>query len=198
MPSQAGGRQETLRSLIEADVRAATVNPLVAEARGLSFWVRVIAKCVLSPNIRVVVIYRLAHAFAVRGKLAPALLLRARGIRVSGAEINPLATIGPGLYLAHAVGVGIGAYVVIGEGCRIHLGAVIGPQQHGQDAPQQTVIGDGVYIGTHAVILGGVTIGNGATIGANAVVSRDVPEYGVVVAAPSRLVGQRQPDASRP
>jgi serine O-acetyltransferase len=155
------------------------------------FWLRAAAKFVFSPNVRVVVLYRVAHWLTGRGMLPLALILRTRGIRMSGAELNPLAVIGPGLYLAHGVGVGIGAYVRIGRNCRLHLGSVIGPQPMDNDGPKYTVIGDNVQIGTHAVIIGGVTVGDGAVIGANAVVMRDVEPYTVVSASPARSVGIR-------
>jgi acetyltransferase-like isoleucine patch superfamily enzyme len=52
-------------------------------------------------------------------------------------------------------------------------------------------IGHDVWIGTHALILSGVTIGNGAVIAAGAVVSRDVPPYAVVGGVPARLIRMR-------
>ncbi len=134
--------------------------------------------------------YRIAHELTRRGHLSAGFLLRARGIRVSGAEINPYAVIGPGLYLAHSVGVGIGSHVTIGRNCRMYLGAVVGPHATGTDEVRFTTIGDDVTIGTHAVVLAGVKIGDGAVIGANAVVMRDVEPYTVVSASPAKVVGQ--------
>jgi len=162
------------------------------------FWARALVKAIVSPNVRAVVMYRIANALARRRVMWLALLIRARSMRTTGAEINPLATIGPGLYLAHAVGVGVGAYVTIGSNCRLHLGSVIGPQSGSGAQPQYTTIGDDVYIGTHAVVVGGVTIGDGAVIGANALVLRDVAPYTVVSASPARVVGKRDEDTARP
>lgn len=60
-----------------------------------------------------------------------------------------------------------------------------------QPAPQLT-IGNDVWIGTKAIILGGVTsIGNGAVIGAGAIVTRDVPPYAIVAGNPARLIRYR-------
>lgn len=176
--------------LIKADVEATTHDNFRLMSNR-TFWVRVIGKALVSPNVQAVVIFRLAQALAARGRLNVALLLRAWGIRRTGAELHPLAEIGPGLYLAHAVGVGVGAYVTIGSNCRMHLGSVVGPQA--RDAgpyPPRTVIGDDVFIGTHAVIAAGVTVGDGAVIGANAVVMRDVEPYTIVSASPARAIGR--------
>lgn len=52
-------------------------------------------------------------------------------------------------------------------------------------------IGNDVWIGANATILKGVTIGNGAVIGAGTVVVKDIPEYGVVVGNPGRVVKYR-------
>ncbi len=53
------------------------------------------------------------------------------------------------------------------------------------------VIGDNVYIGAGAVILGAVKIGNNAAIGANSVVTHDVPEGARVAGAPARVINNR-------
>ena len=193
-PLSAAGEQRSLLQLIRSDIEITTHQNfrLYSTAR---FWSRAIVKLLLSPNVRVVIVYRIGHWLTKRGLLPLGLILRTWGIRMSGAELNPLAEIGPGLYLAHGVGVGVGAYVRIGKNCRLHLGSVIGPQPMGAEKPAYTVIGDNVQIGTHAVIIGGVTIGDGAIIGANAVVLRDVEPYTVVSASPARTVGTYVPPA---
>ncbi len=184
----------TFWQLVRADIEATTHPNFRLYSTG-RFWTRAALKLLVSSNVRVVVTYRIANALARRGVLPAALFLRERGIRKSGAELNPLATIGPGLYLAHGIGVGVGAYVTIGKNCTLHLGSVLGPQAHGAGegphTPQPTIIGDNVFIGTHAVIVGGITVGDNAVIGANAVVLRDVEPNTVVSASPARVVGQR-------
>jgi acetyltransferase-like isoleucine patch superfamily enzyme len=57
--------------------------------------------------------------------------------------------------------------------------------------PKKTRIGHDVWIGTEAIVLPGVRIGNGAVIGAGAVVSKDVPDYAVAVGNPARVVKYR-------
>lgn len=57
-----------------------------------------------------------------------------------------------------------------------------------------TVVGHDVWIGTEAMILPGVTLGDGVIVGARAVVSRDVPAWSVVAGNPARAVRRRFPD----
>lgn len=53
------------------------------------------------------------------------------------------------------------------------------------------VIKTGAWLGAHSIILPGVTVGKGAVVGAGAVVTKDVPDFGVVVGNPARLVRYR-------
>ncbi|MDP8214035.1 MAG: acyltransferase [Candidatus Euphemobacter frigidus] len=65
------------------------------------------------------------------------------------------------------------------------------PMRYQGRSPSRIVIGEDVWIGTHAVILGGVTIGKGAVIGAGAVVHHDIREYAVAVGIPARGIRSR-------
>ncbi|HDZ8876661.1 hypothetical protein J4G66_16215 [Aeromonas dhakensis] len=56
---------------------------------------------------------------------------------------------------------------------------------------QKIKIGNDVWIGANAIILPGVTIGDGAVVGAGAVVTRDVPDYAIVVGVPAKVIRQR-------
>lgn len=181
---------------VRADVEATTHENFRLQSNA-RFWLRAAIKFAVTPSVRVVFMYRVAHELAKRGRYGPALLIRARGVRVAGAELNPLATIGPGLYMPHSIGAGCGAYVTIGANCTLQAGAAIGPQPIDATEPVHTVIGDDVYIGLHAVVMGGVTVGDGAVIGANAVVMRDVEPYTVVSASPARAIFKR-PEGDAP
>jgi acetyltransferase-like isoleucine patch superfamily enzyme len=61
---------------------------------------------------------------------------------------------------------------------------------------KQIVIGNDVWIGTHAVILPGVTVGDGAVVGAGAVVTSDVPPRAIVAGVPSRVLAMRPSQVS--
>ncbi|VBB39419.1 Bacterial transferase hexapeptide family protein [uncultured Spirochaetota bacterium] len=62
----------------------------------------------------------------------------------------------------------------------------------GADKEETVVIGNDVWIGMRVIILPGVKIGNGVVIGAGTVVSKDVPDYSVLVGNPARVVRSRK------
>jgi serine O-acetyltransferase len=112
-----------------------------------------------------------------------------------GVSIGRHVQIGPGLIVPHGQVV-IDGGVTIGRDCTINPWVTIGltgSRRYGSDARGPT-IGNRVFIGTGAKLLGPITIGDGARIGANAVVLSDVPPNATVVGAPARVVHTEQPD----
>ena len=83
--------------------------------------------------------------------------------------------IGKGFSLAHCGTIVINSNAKIGKNCRIHEGVTIGSTSGSKEA---AIIGDNVFIGTGAKIIGAVRIANDAAIGANAVVVHDILEEG--------------------
>lgn len=67
---------------------------------------------------------------------------------------------------------------------------------HSRPAPAPVRIGNDVWIGHSAIVMQGVTIGNGAVVGAGAIVTRDVPNYGIVAGNPARLIRYRFDDVT--
>jgi serine O-acetyltransferase len=106
-----------------------------------------------------------------------------------GFEISPMTAIGPGLYLGHFGGVVISPYAVLGSNCNIAQGVTIGAASRGarKGAP---VLGDRVWVGANAVIVGRVTIGDDALIGPGAYVNFDVPAMSIVIGNPGQIVSQ--------
>jgi len=88
----------------------------------------------------------------------------------------PVNTCGPGLSIAHFGAIYINSNTRVGKNLRIQSGVTIGGSSSTPN--RYAVIGDDVYIGTGAKILGGVTIANKVAIGANAVVVKDILEEG--------------------
>jgi serine O-acetyltransferase len=106
-----------------------------------------------------------------------------------GFEISPTTAIGPGFYLGHFGGVVISPSAVLGLNCNIAQGVTIGAASRGarKGAP---VLGDRVWVGANAVIVGRVTIGEDALIGPGAYVNFDVPAMSIVIGNPGKIVSQ--------
>ena len=113
---------------------------------------------------------------------------------VLGVAISPLANIGPGLFIGHILSIHVHSAVNAGKGLSIGPGALLGQRGHGYPGAPQ--LGDHVYIGVGAKILGGVRLGNHAWVGANAVVVKDVPDYTTVGGVPAKVIHIRNPDES--
>lgn len=95
--------------------------------------------------------------------------------------------IGKGTVFSHrGIAVVFHPKAVVGSGCVIGTSVVLGGR--GKGVPGAPRIGNDVYIGTGAKILGPVTIGDGAVIGANAVVLCDVPARATAVGVPAKVL----------
>ncbi len=99
----------------------------------------------------------------------------------------PCNTIGPGLAIVHYGTIIISNGCSIGKNLRIHAGVNIGA--NGGETIAAT-IGDNVYIGPGAKIIGSVKIGNNSVIGANAVVTNDVPDGVTVGGVPAKIISE--------
>jgi serine O-acetyltransferase len=100
-------------------------------------------------------------------------------------------TIGPGLHIAHNGGIVVHPKAVIGKRCNMGHQVTIGTPGIGRHGVPQ--IGDGVYLGTGSVIIGGIRIGDGARIAANSLVNRDVPPGATVMGVPAQIVRRAEP-----
>jgi len=106
---------------------------------------------------------------------------------VTGIQI-PLSTdIGKGVYLPHFGTIVVHQKSIIGEHCNIGQGVTIGVA--GRGARRGTpIIGNYVYIEPGAKIIDNIRIGNNVMIGANAVVTKDVPDHTVVGGVPAKII----------
>lgn len=111
-------------------------------------------------------------------KILFAFLKRRRGLEFSAVD-----QIGGGLYLGHAYNITINPKAKIGCNCNIHKGVVIGQTNRGKSKGVPT-IGNNVWIGINAAIVGNITIGDDVLIAPNSFVNVDVPSHSVVFGNP--------------
>ncbi|MEN4759398.1 MULTISPECIES: serine acetyltransferase [unclassified Chryseobacterium] len=103
-----------------------------------------------------------------------------------GYQIYPETEIGEGLYLGHWGALVINPKAKVGKNCNIAQGVTIGQQNRGKSQGFPT-IEDEVWIGTNAVIVGGITIGRNTLIAPNSYVNFDVPADSVVMGNPGKI-----------
>lgn len=122
--------------------------------------------------------YENSSIFKVFYKIAFRLWSDRRGLEISTA--NP---IGGGIYLGHAYNITINPNTRIGRNCNIHKGVVIGQENRGVRKGVPT-IGNEVWIGINAAIVGNITIGDDVLIAPKTYVNRDIPSHSVVYGNP--------------
>lgn len=104
-----------------------------------------------------------------------------------GLEIARATKIGPGLYLGHAFNITVNEAAVIGANCSLHKGVTIGQENRGKrkGAP---VLGDCVWVGINAIIVGDITVGDDVLIAPGAYVNCDIPSHSIVLGNPCRVI----------
>lgn len=95
--------------------------------------------------------------------------------------------VGVGFYIGHCGDIHFNPQSKVGRNCNISQGVTLGQANRGKNKGHPT-IGDHVYIGPGAKIVGAVRVGNNVAIGANCVVTKDVPDNAVVVGVPARVI----------
>lgn len=144
------------------------------------------------PGLHAVWGYRFAHWLWIHrlkflGRVTSQIV---RGL--TGIEIHPGATIGPGFFIDHGMGVVIGETSEIGPNVTLYHGVTLGGTSLHKGKRHPT-LEEGVVVGAGAKILGAITIGAFSRIGANAVVVKSVPSNSVVVGIPGQVVHRSIP-----
>ena len=143
-------------------------------------------KAIVSDGTSANLLYRAQSALS-RWHLGPlALLPHWLNKVLNGCVIGVRAHFGPGFVLIHPVGVVINSAIKGGRNVWLESGVVIGDNRG-----RSPVLGDDVFVGSGAKILGGITIGSGARVGANSVVLHDVAGATTVVGIPARPLHPR-------
>ncbi|MDB0067521.1 serine O-acetyltransferase [Candidatus Pelagibacter sp.] len=147
------------------------------------------------PGVKAVFFHRIANFFHLAKFHLVARIISQLSRFLTGIEIHPGAKIGRNLFIDHGMGVVIGETSEIGNNVTIYHMATLGgisPSINSNDQRQvkrHPTLNDCVVVGSGAQILGPVMIGANAKIGANAVVTKDVPENAVMIGIPAKNVG---------
>lgn len=144
-----------------------------------------------------IVMHRIAHGAWTSNWRLLARLISQFNRFLTGIEIHPGARIGKRFFIDHGMGVVIGETAEIGDDVTLYHGVTLGGVAPSVDSDSQReqkrhpTLGDRVIVGSGAQILGPIAVGAGARVGANAVVTKDVPEGVTVVGIPGRVVASR-------
>lgn len=141
----------------------------------------------LYPGVWALAFHRLAH-WLYRGELYfLARVVNHIGRFLTAIDIHPGARIGDNFFIDHGFVV-IGETAIVGDDVTIYQCVTLGGTNptNGVAGKRHPTIGNGVIIGSGAQVLGPITVGDRARIGANAVVTRDVPEGATMTGIPAR------------
>ena len=147
------------------------------------------------PGVKAVFFHKISNFFHLAKFHLVARIISQLSRFLTGIEIHPGAKIGKNLFIDHGMGVVIGETSEIGNNVTIYHMATLGgiaPSINSNDQRQvkrHPTLSDCVVVGSGAQILGPVMVGANAKIGANAVVTKDVPENAVMIGIPAKNVG---------
>ena len=147
------------------------------------------------PGVKAVFFHRIANFFSIAKLDLIARIISQFSRFLTGIEIHPKAKIGENLFIDHGMGVVIGETSEIGNNVTIYHMVTLGGispsinSNDQRDSKRHPTLMDNVVVGSGAQILGPVVVGKNSKIGANAVVTKDVPENAVMVGIPAKNVG---------
>ena len=147
------------------------------------------------PGVKAIFFHKIANFFATAKFDLIARIISQFSRFLTGIEIHPKAKIGKNLFIDHGMGVVIGETSDIADNVTIYHMVTLGgisPSINSNDQREVKIhptLHDNVVVGSGAQILGPVIVGKNAKIGANAVVTKNVPENAVMVGIPAKNVG---------
>ena len=152
------------------------------------------------PGVKAVLFHKIAHFFCIAKFDLVARIISQFSRFLTGIEIHPKAKIGKNLFIDHGMGVVIGETSEIGDNVTIYHSVTLGGISPSIDSNEQRnmkrhpTLKNNVVVGSGAQVLGPIIVGENAKIGANAVVTKDVPENSVMVGIPAKNIGAVQTD----
>ena len=147
------------------------------------------------PGVKAIFFHKIANFFAIAKFDLIARIISQFSRFLTGIEIHPKAKIGKNLFIDHGMGVVIGETSEIGKNVTIYHNVTLGgiaPSINSNDqrnTKRHPTLEDNVVVGSGAQILGPIIIKKNSLVGANAVVTKDVPEKAVMIGIPAKNVG---------
>ncbi len=147
------------------------------------------------PGVKAVFFHKIANFFAIAKFDLVARIISQFSRFLTGIEIHPKAKIGKNLFIDHGMGVVIGETSEIGDNVTIYHMVTLGGiapsinSDSQREIKRHPTLMDNVVVGSGAQILGPVIIGKNAKVGANAVITKNVPDNAVMIGIPARNVG---------
>ncbi len=169
--------------LIREDISAAMERDPAARSSWEVFF--------LYPGLHALWWHRVANFLYRHNCYFPARLISQVNRFFTQIEIHPGATIGRRFFIDHGAGVVIGETSEIGDDVLIYQGVVLGGTTLFKKKRHPT-IGNNVVIGSRAIVLGAISVGDGARIGSGSVVIKSVPPGATVVGVPGRVVEENR------
>ena len=152
------------------------------------------------PGVKAIFFHKIANFFSVAKFDLIARIISQFSRFLTGIEIHPKAKVGKNLFIDHGMGVVIGETSDIGDNVTIYHMATLGGispsinSENQRNIKRHPTLMDNVVVGSGAQILGPIVIGKNAKIGANAVVTKNVPENAIMVGIPAKNVGESSVD----
>jgi len=147
------------------------------------------------PGAKAVFFHRIANFFSIAKIDLLARIISQFSRFLTGIEIHPKAKIGKNLFIDHGMGVVIGETSEIGDNVTIYHMVTLGgispsiESNEQRNVKRHPTLENNVVVGSGAQILGPVVVGKNSKIGANAVVTKNVPENAIMVGIPAKNVG---------
>lgn len=188
-----------------------TLNELKSDTHrqyGQFSWGHLVKGAITNRTFRVVVTMRLCQTAAaepglLRLALIPLKIMHRLSTHLAAVDFSWRTKVGAGIAITHGWGLVVNPGAKIGNNVTLFHGVTLGRRDRiSPDGNRQTehpVIEDEVWIGPHAIIVGGVTIGRGSRIAGGAFVTESVPPYSIVSGNPSTIVKANcTPDVMNP
>ena len=139
------------------------------------------------PGLHAIWLHRLAHKLYLKGWVLIPRLLNTFSRFLTGIDIHPGATLGPGLFIDHGMGLVIGETAELGSNVTLYQGVTLGGtgKEKGKRHP---TLGNNVMVGAGAKILGAFEVGDNCSIAANAVLLKPLEDNVTAVGIPARPI----------